>query len=613
MAQGRRRCKQGRLSARVGVRMRGQIIHKKQMGILLLILVLQVIAALCFCGQKTGFHYDEYYSYYSSNVTYGLVPTDREWKDGGEIRSEFEVREGERFHYPMVVQMQTYDVHPPFYYLLLHTACSLCAGSFSKWPALLLNLFCFIGSFILLAGLAWRVSLGKWRVVIGSCLLFGCSPAVMSGIVMARMYFLLTFLALLAAWLHTGVIRREETWSAACGAGGKEAGAGGLAAAGGREAEAGGLAAAAGTAGRKLSFLHFYLPVMATVYLGFLTHYYYVVFLFFLASGMEWYLFTRGWGQKGIWKKNLRQCIGYGCSVAAALLLAVISYPACLGHIFRGYRGTEAMGEFFNAANTAGRIRFFAGLLNEYVFGMLLPVLLLFAVVLLLWLQGKRRWQRRTGTKPSGGWCRTHAAFLLMAWTGAGYFLVVAKTALLNAEEANRYQLPIYGFLLLVMVTGLDLLLTAVWKEKKAVLAGTAVLGMICLGQIWGLTHGKVLFLYPEDESSAAFAREHRSEAVVYYYNPNLQWMIWDDSLELMQYDEIYFVSLADTSPLQDAKLAQADRIWVYAARAENTDEALRSVQEANPMLGEARKVRELLYCDLYELDQNELDQNQLQ
>lgn len=56
-----------------------------------ILLVLQVIAALCFCMKKTGFHYDEYYSYYSSNVTMGLVPTDREWKPGSEIYNEFAV------------------------------------------------------------------------------------------------------------------------------------------------------------------------------------------------------------------------------------------------------------------------------------------------------------------------------------------------------------------------------------------------------------------------------------------------------------------------------------------------------------------------------------------
>ena len=123
-----------------------------------ILLVLQVIAALCFCMKKTGFHYDEYYSYYSSNVTMGLVPTDREWKPGSEIYNEFAVLPGEQFDFGTVVRMQTYDVHPPFYYLLLHGVCSLTPGIFSKWSGLALNLFFFIGSWMLLALLAWRMA-----------------------------------------------------------------------------------------------------------------------------------------------------------------------------------------------------------------------------------------------------------------------------------------------------------------------------------------------------------------------------------------------------------------------------------------------------------------------
>ena len=62
---------------------------------LIIIMMLQFIAASYFCMQKQGYHYDEYYSYYSTNVTYGLAPTDRKWKKAEEIRREFMVLPGE--------------------------------------------------------------------------------------------------------------------------------------------------------------------------------------------------------------------------------------------------------------------------------------------------------------------------------------------------------------------------------------------------------------------------------------------------------------------------------------------------------------------------------------
>lgn len=566
-----------------------------------ILLVLQVIAALCFCMKKTGFHYDEYYSYYSSNVTMGLVPTDREWKPGSEIYNEFAVLPGEQFDFGTVVRMQTYDVHPPFYYLLLHGVCSLTPGIFSKWSGLGLNLFFFIGSWMLLALLAWRMA-GAGReegeqeeaadrrfrqlAVLGIILLFGFNPAVYSGIMLVRMYMLLGFWVLAATWLHVRSLQeRKRGW-------------------------------------------RFFVPLAAVVYLGFLTHYYFAVYLFFLAAAMEFYLLfetaeQRTWGQK--WK----DCILYAAVVIGSLVAAVLSYPACLGHIFRGYRGTEAMGAFFDPGNTWGRLNFFVGLLNEYAFGGLLFVLILVLAVLAITAWALQRLKRSAlqsesgirGQKPSeiskpsadaakeqavGFWERYRILWIPAA-ASLGYFAVVTKTALLTAEEANRYQIPIYGMLLLLAVI-LFLMLVRKAGGKKCFarkgICGAVLAFLIFLtcGQIYGLLDGKVLFLYEEDAENIAFARQNADEPIIYFYNPALMWMIWDDSLELMQYDRIYFVNLADTSALEAEWLAQEDRVLVYAARTDTSAAALETAAAGMGRPVEMKKIRELLYCDLYEI-----------
>lgn len=566
-----------------------------------ILLVLQVIAALCFCMKKTGFHYDEYYSYYSSNVTMGLVPTDREWKPGSEIYNEFAVLPGEQFDFGTVVRMQTYDVHPPFYYLLLHGVCSLTPGIFSKWSGLALNLFFFIGSWMLLALLAWRMA-GAGReegeqeeaadrrfrqlAVLGIILLFGFNPAVYSGIMLVRMYMLLGFWVLAATWLHVRSLQeRKRGW-------------------------------------------RFFVPLAAVAYLGFLTHYYFAVYLFFLAAAMEFYLLFekaehKTWGQK--WK----DCILYAAVVIGSLVAAVLSYPACLGHIFRGYRGTEAMGAFFDPGNTWGRLNFFVGLLNEYAFGGLLFVLILVLAVLAITTWALQRLKRSAlqsesgirGQKPSeiskpsadaakeqaiGFWERYRILWIPAA-ASLGYFAVVTKTALLTAEEANRYQIPIYGMLLLLAVI-LFLMLVRKAGGKKCFarkgICGAVLAFLIFLtcGQIYGLLDGKVLFLYEEDAENIAFARQNADEPIIYFYNPALMWMIWDDSLELMQYDRIYFVNLADTSALEAEWLAQEDRVLVYAARTDTSAAALETAAAGMGRPVEMKKIRELLYCDLYEI-----------
>lgn len=547
---------------------------KRVYWILGVILLLQLATAVYFCGRKTGFHYDEYYSYYSSNVTYGLVPTDREWKDAAEIRSEFMVRAGEGFRFADVVRMQTYDVHPPFYYLLLHAACSLTPGFFSKWQGLVLNLLFFAGSWLLLAGLSRRLSGGKKEAVIGTCLLYGFNPAVISGIMLVRMYTLLGFWVLLITWLHVKALEeRKRGWK-------------------------------------------FYVPLMLTVYLGFLTHYYYAVYLFFLAAAMEFYLLLEKAEEKSRGQK-WKDCVGYGAAVIGAMLLAVISYPACLGHIFRGYRGTEAMGAFFDAGNTVGRLRFFAGLLNEYVFGSMLPLLVLVLVLLALtaWTFAKTgKGAQRKGTVPEDGgaaasaeqkkegFAERYRALLVPAAATAGYFAVVTKTALLTAEEANRYQIPVYGLILMFSVIALSMLAGKVCGRTAARLITGVMVLLLAAGEGYGLARDKVLFLYEEDAGNISFAKENSDVPVVYFYNGNLMWMIWDESLELMQYEKIYFVNMSDVSPISDDEIENAERVLVYTARGDHSGEALEAVREAMAGKTNAQKLRELLYCDLYEV-----------
>lgn len=286
------------------------------------------------------------------------------------------------------------------------------------------------------------------------------------------------------------------------------------------------------------------------------------------------------------------------------MIAAIVSYPACLGHIFRGYRGTEAMGEFFNLQNTMGRLRFFAGLLNEYVFSSTLPLLLL--LLLLLGVTVKML-QRRKGVQRERG--KYSALWILMAAV-AGYFAVVTKTALLTAEEANRYQLPVYGLILMlflvmtVLLAGRIVLLSDPIKRKNVLMWALTGLLLVLpfLGEINGLLRHRVLFLYEEDAENIALAQENHAVPVVYFYNGNLTWMIWDESLELMQYDRIYFVNMADLSPLTDDVLQEAQRLLAYVARGEEQERAVFLAEEAIREGNRAEKVRELLYCDLYEI-----------
>ena len=107
-------------------------------------------------------------------------------------------------------------------------------------------------------------------------------------------------------------------------------------------------------------------------------------------------------------------------------------------------------------------------------------------------------------------------------------------------------------------------------------------------------------FFMKRTQKASRLRRSIKRNRSFIFYNPNLTWMIWDDSLELMQYDEIYFASLADVSTVEDDTVRQADQVLVYVSRMEQTEEALQAV--ADGMGGDVKmeKIGELLYCDLY-------------
>ena len=535
---------------------------------MILLLIIQLCAAFFFCTQKQGFHYDEYYSYYSSNVTYGLHPTDMEWKDTEEIRSEFMALPGEGFAYETVKLMQSWDVHPPLYYYLLRTVSMLSAGVFSKWQGLSINLLFFVLSWILLALITKELTGNDKKKIAIVCALFGFSPAVFSGITFIRMYMMLAFFCLLILYVHVHAIVRE-----------------------------------------KISFGRFYLPVILLSFAGFQIHYYFAVFLFFMAATVSLYLFFQ--------RETRKTSFIYATSVLFGMFLSIAAYPACVSHIFRGYRGTEAQDAFFDMSNVGQRLNFFFDLTNEYAFGGMLVILVLVMILLGLTRKVKNNTlfmkkevsadgDVKIGKQSNINWVPKKQATMLTVAVTVGYFLVVAKTALLNAEEAIRYEMPIYGLLILLVVLCLDKQAADFTTEKNKKWIQGAFLGLMGLtlaGQIYGLMQGKVCFLYPLDKQNIDWAKAQREEDVVYIYNPVNQWMIWDESGELMQYEQIYFISSAQESVVSDEKLSAANHVYVYKMRSEEADVVFEKIIEENGRFENIKLVRELLYCDLYELE----------
>lgn len=177
---------------------------------------------VCFCGwwavRKEGFFADELYSYGLSNSNYAPFLS---WYYNGEraysgtsaehiySREDFmsyvAVQEGQRFDYASVYYNQTQDVHPPVFYFLLHTVCSLFPGSFTKWTGLGLNFALFGGTIAALYALGMEIFEGEnsWKKSLFVCALYAFSGEAISNATMIRMYMLLTLFTTVLALLHS--------------------------------------------------------------------------------------------------------------------------------------------------------------------------------------------------------------------------------------------------------------------------------------------------------------------------------------------------------------------------------------------------------------------------
>ena len=521
---------------------------------LIITIVLQLAVALCFCLKKQGFHYDENYSYYSSNVTYGLNPPDGDWLSGSTIAEEFCITPGMGFNFPLVAQMQSFDVHPPVYYFLLNIICSLSSGIFSKWQGLSLNLIFFVISQLLIIAIANKVGNKNKAITWFSLALFGFSPAIISGITFIRMYMLLTSECMALILLHMNMLTDIKNSSSLS------------------------------------RFVKYLIQIAVTVYIGFLTHYYFAVFAFFVAAFTTLYLF---------FSKNTRKTSYiYAITVIAGLLSAVLSYPASLRHIFRGYRGTEAMGAFFDMNNLSDRMGLFVGLIDDYVLNRTFYILLL--IILLAYVQARFMNKRVS----------PNSCFGLSFITAVGYFAIVMKTALMNYEEAVRYEMPIYGLLIILIVVSLYSLITNTSPvtegdsrggQFQRLLVGV-ILAITLVMQFKGLYDGKVLFLYPEEKSEKEFATEHKDDVIIYVYDNDNKWKMWDNAHELEQYNRIYCIEMNHEGGIDNRELLEAKHAYAYVMRYDAGKQLIHRFITDNPNLHTAVLIEERGFADIYEL-----------
>lgn len=214
------------------------------------------------------------------------------WVSGKDYEEYLTADKHNKFNYASVYYNQRGDVHPPLYYIILHTVCSVMEGHFTKWAGLGINIACMILALTCIYEMAKRY-LGGAETAISITSLYGISSALMSTVVYIRMYALLMLITMACIMLHLRMSEKKYEIS------------------------------------RKD-----YIQLGVIVLLGYLTQYYFILYILALAIVSVIIMLIN---------KKIKPALIYILTMFCAGVAGLIIWPFSIRHVFGGYRGNQAI------------------------------------------------------------------------------------------------------------------------------------------------------------------------------------------------------------------------------------------------------------------------------
>ncbi|MCI1882116.1 MAG: glycosyltransferase family 39 protein [Sporolactobacillus sp.] len=541
--------------------------------LLSLLLLIQLAFVFTFAAAKSGYHVDEISSYKLANSYYKPFLGDIDdyfdhWQTSCVYHNLITVQPGEQFAYGSVKYNQERDVHPPLYYMVLHTVGSLFPDTFSKWMGIGINFVLFVIADLLLYLLGKRLFRSRYAALL-PCLFWGFSAGAVASVVFIRMYAMLTCWVLLLTYIVLAAVNRPHvSWKQV-------------------------------------------LLLFLTVFCGFMTHYYFLIYLCFLAVAAAGVLVV---------KKRYTDLITCVVGVAAAGLAGVLFFPKSISQFLFSYRGKEVQSGFFNLTDWHNRWVPFKAVVNHELFGGWMPVMtgliiLCFAVWLLTrfvvhvhaeYDNDKRKLIVRTAFIHENRMVFVIRAatvdVLLLLIACAGYFLIVMITA---PVQADRYLYPIFPLLALLFVFALTHGLRVLTANKKIIVA--VVVAFTLLASLFGIGRNPTAVMnYNRPALPAAMADEYHADAVVVDQTEKTAFNTNEIIFQLMKYRRVYPTTYAHINRLAEAlnRQQQASRrpLVIYIDKNVNADEVLQRLAEKT-VYTHAKKLLSFTYFYTYRLD----------
>ncbi|MDE6435496.1 MAG: glucosyltransferase domain-containing protein [Lachnospiraceae bacterium] len=425
---------------------------------LTIFIILHIIFAVFLGMNKINFHYDEWLTFGLANNTMGGVNIENgKLYHGFSLYNDYlSVKDAERFDYEGVWENQAKDVHPPFYYVIIHTICSVFSEQSSKWFGIIPNIFFMVCIDIFLFLLAKCILKEDWLSFI-TAFAAGTNMLAMNMVIFLRMYEMVTFFIVCISLLFSMYFNRDKDWK-------------------------------------------FYIGCYLCAVGGTMTHYYFLVYLFFLCIffGIR-LLIQRKW-------KEI-------CSFFLTFLIAggscVLIFPAMIKQIFCGStRGKQAFSAIQTFQNYGKYLVEYYEILNTDIFGGVSIWILFGFCCFVFWLIYKKRlnkWVERMDLVP-----------VMLLSAGVLYVILIAKIA---PYRTDRYVMPV-GWIFIVFFVWLIKDLTTVMDiTGKGRLNGGILLILLFMAlSSMRISDWKYKYDYQNDQQRFDIVEEYKACSVIYVY-----------------------------------------------------------------------------------------------
>ena len=377
------------------------------------------ILMLITIANKENYHSDEISTFRLANHPFSLpfvtgkktyIPASQPFLD------IMAVSENGRFDYGNVWKNQSLDVHPPLYYVFIHTICSVFYKEFNGAPAATVNIIFALLTLWALRKVVRGLTNDNQYICVVVSIVFILSSGILSTVSFYRMYVVAMFWVTSLSALFIKALNSQKI--------------------------------------DRCFLMKFYLIIV----FGSLTHYYYIIFAAFICAIFGFYfLCQKRW-------RSLGAFIGVGLMSLGSVY---VIFPAVLKHIFFSYRGKESFSNLTQSFYEYWEIlKKFYFIVNTEIFGgifeYLATGLIGLIIISLIFQKGHSLIPKRDVEK-----------YMLVFIPCLLYFLLIAK---ISVYKNDRYMFPIYAVMMGSVLSMASTIVLKVIKNKASHVIIVAIL-----------------------------------------------------------------------------------------------------------------------------------------